>query len=431
MLILFTLLISSANAVQILKCGTTSIANQCVIQNQNFQTIDELDFGTTTKKISSLMFSGSNFTSIFPNLFQNSPEIASFLVYDGTLKDLKANDLKGATKLTQISWSNIKISSLPDLLFQDAPNLVQLIIANTNLVSIGKLAFKGLKKLKLLFIVASLLETLEPNLLDDLGELQQLEIRISNLTTLPANFFQFNSKLGLVKLNNNKLQAIPDGTFRGVTQLEVLEVTDNVLTRLGNINVTVLSADRNSLESVFISNQMTELNLGDNKISRLQCQKYPAMARLYLKNNNLKNYLCVRRMVNLTNLDMSSNSLTFVTRVPFKKLKKMRYLTLTGNSFKRPLRPVALQDLKELKALEAPLLFNYRNLRKLFPQMGSITLETMNWTCSRVQNVSNVLRPQKIGIQFNDEFTNLKNFRCRIPSGQFNAGNVVVNNQLL
>lgn len=419
-LILIYLNLGLVESIQTWNCTSISSKGQCNILNQNFTT-DELNVGAITPNLTGYYFITCSFDQIFPNLFVNSPQLATLYISMGTLSALKPEDFKGANKFNILNFYNVSLASLPNSLFQYSPNLVQIVIKISKIASIGKTAFSGLKSLQSLSVSQSYLQALEPGTLDDLISLVSFEISASSLSSIPANFFQYNTKLVTVNLYSNKLVEISNGIFDNLKNLNTLSLNNNNIKTTDNLNFMYIYLYNNQLNEFYIGDQVKFIDLRNNQLKRLKCGGILKTTEANLAYNNLTNLFCIRNMVNLTNLDVSFNSLRQLIRKPFRNMTKMWYLKVLGNPLKKVVRPMRFQDLKQLISLDASVLFNYRNLRNLFPKMTTLTLETMTWSCNRTTHVSNVLKTQKINIKFQDEYSKLNNFTCRIPSSTFNA----------
>lgn len=189
-------------------------------------------------------------------------------------------------------------------------------------------------------------------------------------------------------MRNNKISVIESGTFDHLTDLNILDISYNKLTSFYEIT--------NAVESTECAN-----NLGIQKLKAS-----------YNKLNNLN---CIRKMVNLTMLDLAGNKLMEVSAADFIHLTEISFLDLSFNNIKDlNLQALSLMHLNELRVDH---LVKYDNLHDVLPKLTTLSLLAESWNCSFVYSVVEILQKQRIEITLNSLSRNISTFAC--PTGSY------------
>lgn len=177
------------------------------------------------------------------------------------------------------------------------------------------------------------------------------------------------------------------------------------------------------MTQIHVTINTTYVDASNNSIKRVTCGKNLIILRLNLRYNQLRNLQCIPKMVYLTNLDLSYNQLTSLSKVRLSKLTKMMYLNLLGNQLKNPGARL-FSAYTGLNSLQIESLANYTVIKTFLPKLYSLCFLTKNFNCTQVESIAKVLRAQKIRFTFVAEYTNITSFKCRIPSSEFNKNPV-------
>lgn len=119
--------------------------------------------------------------------------------------------------------------------------------------------------------------------------------------------------------------------------------------------------------------------------------------------------LCIKKMKNITNLDLSHNEFTQIQKSAFANLGNLKYLDFSFNNFKK-LGPQMFSSATGLVSLSIDKFKIYKNVRQSCSKLSELHLTTKEWNCSFLEAVAGVLNAQKIYINFNDDQD--QNFTC-------------------
>jgi Leucine-rich repeat (LRR) protein len=166
------------------------------------------------------------------------------------------------------------------------------------------------------------------------------------------------------------------------------------------MKANVFDVFEGSLKRLFITTDSTEVNAYSNQIEKIDCAGDALQVTvLVLSNNSISTLNCISQMPMLLSLYMPKNKLKQLRQSDFAKLVELRFLYLTENPIIQVVPKVFL-PLKKMKEFQVNSLKNYKNLRVIFPNIESLTLNTRKWNCSRINQVANLLNRQKIYIYF-------------------------------
>ena len=139
--------------------------------------------------------------------------------------ELKAQDLKGLTGVTQLYMSsNSGGLSLPPGIFDDLVALEQFYSSDTPIGTLPPGVFDNLTALTRLNWTGTELSTLRPGVFDNLTALTHLSLGRMHLSTLPPGVFDNLTALTSLLLENGRLTALPPGVFEKLTALTELDL---------------------------------------------------------------------------------------------------------------------------------------------------------------------------------------------------------------
>jgi Leucine-rich repeat (LRR) protein len=200
----------------------------------------------------------------------------------------------------------------------------------------------------------------------------------------------------------------------------------------------------NQLVEFEVSNNIRDLNLGNNRIKRLFSKKGSALWRLNLFNNNIENLQGFEliHLENLTELDLSKNPIKFLNTSTFLKLSKlqilglketnitsiqfgtfthlpsMEFLSITGFSMDQIDLHLFI-GLEKLRKLEigGDKLGNIENLEAIstvLPSLGNISLTDSNFDCSYLKQILTLATQSHILVYNPTAYhgTNVKGIKC-------------------
>jgi Leucine-rich repeat (LRR) protein len=181
----------------------------------------------------------------------------------------------------------------------------------------------------------------------------------------------------------------------GRANFKILGLSNNHLQKADTYRAESLALDNNKLQELFITVQTTFGIFDSNLIRVIKCEANLSMDNLNIRNNSLRNMICIKEMANLTSLDISLNKFSKLNPKAFQKLTKLKFIDVSGNRLKK-LAPKIFANSKSLANLKVAQLKNYKNLRNLFAKMYAVSSNTSLWKCRRVQNVTAFLKAVKI-----------------------------------
>ena len=148
-----------------------------------------------------------------------------------------------------------------------------------------------------------------------------------------------------------------------------------------------------------------------NTVESTECPNSLSIKNLIARSNLLTNLNCIRKMVNLTLLDLSSNKLTQVSESDFADLTKLISLDLSFNN----LKDLDLQALfpTKLNNLKVDQLLNYDNLHEKLPKLTQLSLSTKKWDCAYVNSIGYILSKHRIRLSLNSELKTKEGFACQ------------------
>lgn len=240
------------------------------------------------------------------------------------------NIFQNLTKLRSLNLADNNLTSLPMTIFDNLQNLIELDPSGNGLEASDLEPLNNLKKLEVLNLSRNQLDKVSPDLLDSFVELKSLSLAENNLTSLPDTIFRKVPKLEQLDLSGNRLERIQSDLFNDLETLDVLNLSNNQLD----------FKEYEGMQSPFKNlTELTELNLGSNKISK------------YLK--DFWSFCTVR-------LNLSNNNLQTINDDDLPDLPKYLNQTvfwLNGNPWKcycdsdvfRFIRDVSVQDFKDIK----------------------------------------------------------------------------------
>jgi Leucine-rich repeat (LRR) protein len=264
-----------------------------------------------------------------------------------------------------------------------------------NLSSIDVKAFSELRKLTALTLSLCGIKSLSVGTFDDLVSVTTIRMENNLLRELPLGLFDKSLNLTNLQISNNLLTSIPPKLLLH-NSLTQFGARYNLLESVSTVRALSADFTNNLLKKVTITRMTTNALLENNKISKINCAKGLSIRTLSMGNNSLTSLHCIRAMQNLTTLDISSNKFKFLGRKGFKNLVNLYQLNTRDNSNLKFLRPVAFTNSKKLQILTCDNLEKYDTLKTIYPKLWWLTISTKSWNCTKFDNVTAILKTQKI-----------------------------------
>jgi Leucine-rich repeat (LRR) protein len=386
----------------------------CFVLHAKFTTDTNIVYTNLGKNFTAFEIYSSEIANIFQNLFIDFPFLQTFTISDSIFSTIRSTDFNGANRLIYLYLVNTTVKALTNNIFQNCKNLIILSVVNGVLDSIDKDALKGLKKLKQLNFFKNQLAELQSGTLDDMLNLVSFNCYMNSITAIPSDLFNKATKLEAIDFSFNKIVTIDDTTFSNLPVLNTISLNDNQLIGFKAPQAAFLILTNNQIKIFHISQHIQQLSIANNSLEKITCDKNLGATEINANQNNLRNLLCIKSMVNLTNLDVSRNKISKLNKKPFTRLTKLWYLNINGNP-KRIFPTNMFTSLQTLITLRVDGLRNYQIVKKVLPKLIQIKINTDNWNCSHAEKVAEFLEKQRIKYDSIDRYTNFKRFKCQVP----------------
>lgn len=324
--------------------------------------------------------------------------VKGFYLSENKIQNIKENDFKTLSGLTQLdlkrnristidtgafanlislkifSLNNNKLEELGDDIFGGLSNLTELRIGSNHIKRVASTSFKSLTSLTFLDISKNQLHhvTKVHSILQQLPNLKTLIVKNNWLTTFESWQLTNNSiKLAALDLSKNPIAVfrITEDVFPNLTWLSIgappkkLKMKWDIhnktfLSRVSTLDISGLQMDHDDMKTLRenFNPSLTALRMNDMRHTRLTALinvscTIPTVSKLQLRQNNLLYVssnlfeLCI----NVKELDLSKNHINNIEEKAFSSLKSLRILSLSQN--KLPSIPAATRNLPTLEEL--------------------------------------------------------------------------------
>lgn len=394
-------------------------SNFCSLRNQTISST--APFSVTRNAsypLTAVVINEATMPKIPQTIFANYPTVNFFSTSNNGINEL--TPFVNCPNLATIMIRNDKVSSIPASVFKACFNLISLQLMNHTLSSssIDANAFDGLRNLTVLVLTFNSITSLNSNWFI-FPKLTYLDLSYNRIENLDENVFRQLPSLNILYLQYNQISFLPPNLLSFLSKpLSTFIVTFNRLTgSVKSVGAAFSDFSDNFIISFNITVGEETLHLSNNSIRRLNCPSNTNLTvkRLYASENALTNFLCIRDMRNLTDMNVTTNGLR-TTQAAFKNLKNLRFLAIF-NQKKFPIaRLTAFANMTSLMTLYVDGFKSYRTVKQTIPNLNILSLSTRGWTCAKTQNVTNTLTEQKVRMlynKFNDRFI------CNITQPRF------------
>lgn len=371
----------------------------CFIQEQTISATDS--FIISKQGNLAIIISDGYMPKMPDTIFSNYPNTTMLSVSNVSLQELSSSNFENAQKLTSLLIMLDSITTVNNGTFVACSQLQSLQLTKQRISFIDAMAFKGLKKLQNLFLSFNQLTAVNPQILHPLSSLTNFVVDNNFLTAIDSSLFAKNPNLYSVSFDSNKISSMPKDLFQG--PLASFSCSGNLLTSGYTFGASYVDLSSNRLTNVTFSTGENTVQIHDNFVRKLICPTTNlTVSRFFAQNNSLTNFLCIRDMVNLTDLFIYNNKMPNPTRKPFLKLNRLKILHMYGMSRFTKVRVKALAPLTSLLNLRVDQLTVYKGLNQALPQLYLVGLYTNNWNCTYVNKISSILKDQKIIMSYVD-----------------------------
>lgn len=379
----------------------------CQAQDQQLSPTDTFEIARTSGvPITDLVLYNIAMPILPTTIFTSYPNISFLSLSNTGLKQLSVKNFANGVKLKKLFIFGGFLTRVVNGTFRSCTSLENLQITNNRISVIELNAFQGLNSLSNLCLSNNSIVVLHPLVLATLPNLNLFVAETNKIKKLSSDMFLQNPTLIYVSFNENQLTELPPDLFRANQFLERISFTNNFLTSVRTYGSKVADFTFNRLKNLQIDSRLEKLLFEGNLLEKIECAdaNLTTIDRVFLNNNSLTNFDCIRDMTNLTELEVSANKFVRPTQATFAKLTQLKHLRMFNQTRFLKIAAKVYSPLNSLQTLAVDRLMDYRNLRQLFPDLYMVSLTTTTWNCSYTRQVVNALSRQKITINYNNRF---------------------------
>ena len=329
--------------------------------------------GCAIKTLTELDLSLNHISSLRANDLSQTPNVVNLNLRGNKMTVLDDSSLRGLVNLREIDLSDNRLAALPANVFDFSQKLEKILLQNNSLTALPSNLFSALKDLHLINLSRNSITSQALPSFADLKKLKILDLSHNSIAEIDTAMFASLSSLQILNLKGNSLKSIPSGVFAFQSNLKMLTLSRNQITGMdkdafvGLTSLTSLSLDHNSIQHLlddqlrdspaledlsFNSNQLRKvpktvrsllklrtLDLGENKIARLDNEDFNSLRNLYglrLAGNQVSS-ITKAHFVNVSALhvlNLAHNNLKKIEQGSFNKLQELRALRLDNNHLK-------------------------------------------------------------------------------------------------
>ncbi|KAG5675564.1 hypothetical protein PVAND_005459 [Polypedilum vanderplanki] len=377
----------------------------CYIQGQSISPTNPFIIvnSNQTKASSVIIFDGQ--MPIMPNtIFLNNPQISTISINSMNLQQIAPDNFANGGNLKSIIIMKGMIKTLGNGTFKSCTNLLQLQITEQQISFIDINTFLGLQNLQILVLNNNQISSLHPLLFNPLISLSVILLQNNSLNSLDSTLFVKNTMLSGIYFAGNSITDLSNDLFKNQNfKSGSIDFSYNYLTTAQSYGASTINFSFNKLKTFYLSSGESTINIRNNFLRKIICpNSIPTVKRLYLSNNSLSNFLCIRDMVNLTELDVSENKyLIKPTKNTFMKLTKLMILTMCNmTKFTSIPAKAFVSTQNSLYNLRVDSLSSYKIVKQLLPQLTVLAINTLNKNCTYLQSLKTLLKNQSISMNY-------------------------------
>ena len=397
--ILIFLILKSTEAVYncAYQSGICSLYGQSISASDSFVINRE-----NMSSVSLIIISDSSMPQAPETIFTNYPEISLLSISNTSLQEISSNVFTNALKLTNLLIQYGYLTTISNRTFSHCVKLQSLQIVRQQLTSIEVMAFQGLKELQNLYLSENQLSSLHPLILSVLPKLLYFSIEDNLLTTIDSQQFVNNPTLYAFSCSGNQIKTLPNDLFQAQSSLSSYYAKNNQMITAQSYGANYVDVSFNKLRNFTVSSGEKTIHIENNFIRKIICGSTNlTIQRLYADNNLLSNFLCIRDMVNLTELSVVNNKMPKPTKKAFLKLTKLRSFSMYNMTRFSTIPAKVFDPLTSLSNLRVDHLSAYKNLNITLPNISILALTTNTWNCTYLSFVNSLIKSQRISLLFN------------------------------
>lgn len=296
--------------------------------------VESFQTSSDQNKLTEIKFSNNKITELKPGLFGKLMSLESIDFSQNKIKELNKNMFQGLMNLLSIDFSSNKISTLDPEIFRDLSRLQEIFFQKNAIKKLDSFIFNGLKNLKEINLRMNQLTSLNSNIFTGLGSLEQINLSFNQIGQLDVDLFQImpteksqENRLKTIWLSNNKISKVSSAHFRNLTYLESMDLSSNQIIDLP--------------QDIFqYSGNLKSINFGFNQIARLHENTFQGLIHLksiQLGSNQINELSATifRDSVHLKKLDLSNNLIAKLNCEIFRTLNSLEEMNFRKNQIQQ------------------------------------------------------------------------------------------------
>ena len=271
--------------------GLINPKNEEEITNMNINKIDIIDSNCfkSLPKLKELNLQNQRICLIQTKTFENLKNINRIDMQDNYIEMLVKETFVNLPNLFELQLSNNKISQIELNTFESTPNIEKIYLRNNNLKVLNKIVFENVPKLK--------------------------ELYLDSNSFKKVNSFDGIEKLDILDFSWNRISDIESLVFEQPLKLYL------ICNRIKSNQITASNSD----------NKLNELYLHENRIIKINFDRFANLTRLDLSNNKICTIFGFKNLKNLEILWLQDNFLSQIPNNSFEGLNNLKELNLNGN----------------------------------------------------------------------------------------------------
>lgn len=370
----------------------------------------------------------ANCADLPAELFSQVKYLTVLTLNESRVERIGAKTFTEAKYLEELYLTHNLINALDDKAFEGDLRLKVLDLSGNRIESLQANVFVQLKYLSELNLADNRLNALDKSVFGGLDRVTSIKLSGNKLVTLDTNIFYPCKNLAYLYVQSNQLTKLRIRT--NYNTIYWLNADDNAIEDLyleadetrNRDAVLYITANRNQIDKFKISPKynVRNLYLENNKfINLFEIMSMSSMVDLRLGNNNLT-HLSADTLKNLRHLEilyLQNTNLPAVQSDLFLNQRKMKILHIGYNK----LAVVDLRYLKQLSKLEQLHLdgndltdLNVVDIRESLPNLRKIELRDNAWNCMRLKTIMGYLKMYKVSLVSEEttEQPNVDSIRC-------------------
>ncbi|XP_043915243.1 leucine-rich repeat-containing G-protein coupled receptor 4 [Protopterus annectens] len=289
-----------------------------MLQNNQLKTVPS-EALKWLNNLQSLRLDANHITIIPEDSFEGLTQLRHLWLDDNSLSDIPIRPLSNLPSLQALTLALNRITHIPNFAFANLSSLVVLHLHNNKIKNIGEHCFDGLDNLETLDLNYNNLVKF-PEAIKTLSNLKELGFHSNNIATIPDGAFSGNPLLRTIHLYDNPLSFVGNSAFQNLSELQSLVIRGASMVQwFPNLTGTV------NLESLILTGtQISDIPMN-------LCHKLKLLRTLDLSYNIIKDIPSFEGCVHLEEVSLQHNQIAAIKTETFQGLTSLRLLDLSNN----------------------------------------------------------------------------------------------------